>query len=354
MILRIACADTNLAYLERLTAVLGEEPDLRVSLYTETDALIRGASAGRFDVLLLDAAVYSPELPLECIPAVIFLGGETAVPAACAAYPVIRKYRRVSEIRRQILAICSENPRLSLGLGTGETGTAAICAVYSPVGGSGKTTASLIAAGRLAASGKRALYLNFEAFPSAPSAGGYLPASTGAGLSALFERLDGSDEQFRLFLESCVQEKEERFFYLRPLDTPNDYNAVTDKELSALLSKLRKTGLFDAILVDLDSAFDARTRAVFTLADTILLTERTDAHSVEKMRVFCGQTYLRDELGHKMKRVTNFVFDRSTVIDGFAPAIGRLSFANTADTAALISHKTASTESGFALSLFNA
>ncbi len=355
MIIRIACADTNSAYLERLAAVLGEEQDLHISIYTDPNALAAGANAGRFDVLLIDASAYTSDLPLDRIPAVIFLGGDTPIPTECAAYPVIRKYQRISEIRRRILEICSESPRLSLGFGGKETGLAAVCAVYSPVGGSGKTTAALVAAGRLAAAGKRTLYFNYENFPSPVSSGGYLPVTENPGLSALFERMDVPDEQFKLFLESCVAQKSDRFFYLRPLDTPNDYAAITDKELSALLSRLRTAGLFDVILLDLDSAFDARTRAAFTLSDTILLIERTDAHSMEKMRLFCAQNYLWDEYGHKIRRLANCVMGHSRVpTEAAAPLIGTMTYVNTADVAALINHKTAGAESGFALSLINA
>ena len=351
MMIRIACADTNTAYLDRLYAVLGEYPELHLSVYTDAAILCDAAKAGKFDVLLLDASIYTDALPLDRIPGVIFLGGETPIPAHCTHFPIIPKYRRISEIYRRILEICSENKKLSVGMGFGG-GSAAVITVWSPVGGAGKTTAALVAASRLAAHGKRVLYVNLEAFPSDSF---YFGHEAGVqGLSALMERLDDKEEHTKMFVKSCAKQKAENFFYLPHFDSPNDYAAVDAKELTALAALLRGCGYYDVLLFDMDSSFDARTRAMFGASDRILLVGRTDGASTAKLDAFLAQTYLVDEYGAKMMYLANFTPQAQTSVTGFAanlPSAGRMTYVNTTDSAALIGYKATGPESGFALRL---
>lgn len=346
MIIRIACADTNTEYLERLVEVLEETKELHVSMYSDAAILREHARAGRFDVLLLDPSMYSADLPVDRIPVTVMLAGDEPIPYACGTLPAIRKYQRISAIRTRLFEICSENKKLA-GAGTGFSGAAQVFAVYSPAGGAGKTTAALIAAQRLAAHGKRTLYLNLENFPSD---GVYLTADTGVGgLSDVMARLD--DKGAEMFLKSCIQTKCDNFFFLRHFDSPNDRSAMSAEECTQLLAMLRGCGAFDCILVDTDSAFDACVRAVFTAADKILLVERAEGSGAEKTAAFLAQTHIMDDYGLKMRRLINFAGPNTQSSGGGVPVIGRMTAVNTADTAALIAHKAGGADAAFALKL---
>ncbi|MBR3998478.1 MAG: hypothetical protein IKI93_09070 [Clostridia bacterium] len=230
MIIRIACADTNTEYLERLIDVLEDSAELHLSMYSDAAILRENAYLGRFDVLLLDPSMYSRDLPIEKIPVTIMLAGENRIPYECETLPAIRKYQHIVNIRRSILEICSKNPKFG-GTSNGVGGTAAVVAVYSPIGGAGKTTAALIASARLAAHGKRALYLNLEHFASD---GFYLTSQpSDSGLSAIMEQLGekGAD----LFMKSCIRTKADNFFYIKHFDSPNDWNVLSGEECAALL-----------------------------------------------------------------------------------------------------------------------
>lgn len=346
MIIRIACADTNTEYLERLIDVLEDSAELHLSMYSDAAILRENAYLGRFDVLLLDPSMYSRDLPIEKIPVTIMLAGENRIPYECETLPAVRKYQHIINIRRSILEICSKNPKFG-GSSNGVSGTASVVAVYSPIGGAGKTTAALIAAARLAAHGKRALYLNFEHFSSDAF---YLPAQpSDSGLSAILEQLGekGAD----LFMKSCIRTKADNFFYIKHFDSPNDWGVMSGEECTALLLLLRQSGAFDVIFVDMDSAYNDKTTAVFNAADKILLVERADKIGTQKMDAFLAQTHIMDEYSLKMKRLANYAAPGATATDGDIPCIGRLTTTSTADAAALISHKVSSPEAGFALLL---
>ena len=346
MIIRIACADTNTEYLERLIDVLEDSAELHLSMYSDAAILRENAFLGRFDVLLLDPSMYSRDLPIDKIPVTIMLAGENRIPYECETLPAIRKYQHIANIRRDILEICSKNPKFG-GTSNGPGGSAAVVAVYSPIGGAGKTTAALVAAARLAVHGKRALYINLEHFSSD---GFYLPSqSSDSGLSAIMEQL--GEKGVDLFMKSCIRTKADNFFYIKHFDSPNDWTVMTGEECSALLVLLRQSGAFDVIIADLDSAYDEKTAAVFNAADKILLVDRADKIGVQKMEAFLAQTHITDEYQLKMKRLSNYAAPGAPAADGKIPTVGRLTTTSTADAAALISHKVSSPEAGFALLL---
>ena len=346
MIIRIACADTNTEYLERLIEVLEDSAELHLSMYSDAAILRENAQLGRFDVLLLDPSMYSRDLPIERIPVTIMLAGENRIPYECDTLPAIRKYQRITGIRQSILEICSKHPKFGGG-NDGTGGSAAVVAFYSPIGGAGKTTAALVAAARLAAHGKRALYVNLEHFASD---GFYLPANAGeAGLSAVMEQLGekGAD----LFMKSCIRTKADNFFYIKHFDSPNDWVVMSGEECAALLLLLRQSGSFDVICVDLDAAYNDKTTAAFNAADKIVLVDRADKIGTQKMEAFLAQTHIMDEYSLKMSRLSNFAAPNTPAPEGPIPSVGRLTTTSTADAAALVSHKVSSPEAGFALTL---
>ena len=346
MIIRIACADTNTEYLERLVEVLEESAELHVSMYSDAAILREHMRAGRFDVLLLDPSMYSADLPVDSIPVTVMLAGDEPIPYACGALPTVRKYQRISAIRKRLFEICSENKKLA-GAGAGFSGAAQVFAVYSPAGGVGKTTAALVAAARLAAHGRRTLYLNLENFPSD---GVYLTADAGVGgLSDIMARLE--EKGVGMFLKSCIQTKSDNFFYFRHFDSPNDRAAMSAEECGQLLGLLRGCGAFDCILADMDSAFDACAKAIFSAADKILLVERAEGSGAEKTAAFLAQTHIIDEYGLKMRRLVNFAGPNTQSSGGTVPVIGRMTAVNTADTAALSAHKAGGADADFALKL---
>ena len=345
MLLKLAIADTNMDYLDRLTAVLEEYPDLRVSIYSDPEILADAISAGSFQALLLDPSMYLPNMALDSLPVVIMLEGETRIPYSCAEFPKTAKYQRISRIYQSILDICSD--KLSLGQSAARAGAATVLAFYSPIGGCGKTTVSLVAAAKLALSGYRVLYLDLEQFPSD---GCYLEQNSDKGLSELLALIEQKKDK-NLFLQSCIQQKSENFYYIRHFDSPNDYNAMDAKELEQLVTLCRTSGVADALVIDMDSRFDDNARKLFDLADKIVLVEKSDPIGSLKLQRFAGQSFIMDEYGDRMRRVLNFDLGRAPTQSCDIPIIGKLSMTHNADSASLINKAAGSAESAFALTL---
>ncbi len=342
MMIKIAIADTNVEYLERLTGVLDEYADLRISVFSDASYLSEGLAGGRYDVLLLDPSLYDRRLPLEKVPVTIFLTGETRVPYEMEEAPMIRKYQRISQIHQKLLEICS----LHLpGMGaSAREGHATVYAFYSPVGGAGKTTAALIAATRLSMQGKKTFYLNLEAFAGD---GCYLPAEDAEnGMSSLLERLSGKGNP-AMYMQSCLLAKNDNLHYMKHFDSPNDYAAMDIEDLEALIRLFRDFGAFDYVVVDMDSCFDAKAKCVFGLSDKVVIVEKDDAIGIGKMERFYAQTYILSEYGDKMARVLNFSTGREPGLSTELPLVGRIPATGGADSASLITTLSAGSAAAF-------
>lgn len=353
MIIRIAVADLNSEYVSRLTGVLEEHNDLRISGYSDIECLANAIDAGRFDVLLLDPSMYDPALRLDRLNAVIVLMSDTPIPNGCERFDTVRKFQKIGKIYSKILSICSEKLRFGAKAGIGMP--ASVLSFYSPVGGSGKTSAALIAASKLALCGHPTFYLNLESYPSDEF---YFTPGEQEGFSALLERIASGQPEatVSVFMRSCFQSRSDGFsenlFFMKHFDSPNDYEAIEPDELVTLIDLLRRAGGFEYIVIDTESGLGDKIKTVFAQSDRIVITEKQDAISRRKLESFYAQSYIIDEYGFKMSRIINFYNPNGKdVIQNSIPIIGYIGQINGVDCEALIKHKLECAEAGFALKL---
>ena len=339
-LLRVAIADSNSEYLNRLTIVLSEYSYIQVSQFDDKDSLDKAVSKGKCQVLVMDPSMYDYTLQLDKVQIVIMLTDGTRLPDACERYRRINKYQRIDRIYQQILEICSEKIE---NYGNDHGGKASVISFYSPVGGCGKTSVALITANKMALTGRRVLYLNLEPFPSDDF---FLPQTAGNSLSALLDHLSREGDH-TMYMQSCLLAKADNFSYMRHFDSPNDYSAMSTDELESLISVFCNSGIFDYVLIDTVSSFDQKIQSIFAVSDQIVLVERSDVISASKMNSFLKQTYLMDEFGDKMKRVLNFDNGKGTMLQTEIPLIGRLSSMGNIDGSSLIAAKTENVESGY-------
>jgi len=332
MIIKMAVADKNVEYVERILSVLEGYEDLSLSVYTEKGALEQALAVRNFDVLLFDCSVYEGQVQLrDSTLAVMLLDESVSVPETCRDFRKIHKYQRISRIYQQVLSLYAEICD-DAGSVVGQGGTISI-AYYSPVGGAGKTTLALAAATRLAMQGSRVLYLNLEEIASEDC---YLPQNAKKGLSELVTCL-GQKMNFSMKIQGLLQSKIEGLFYLNHFDSPNDIYELTGEEVTELLEQFSRSGLFDVLVLDLGIVLDTKLLHVFEFADKILLVEKADAIAVRKMGTFLAQAHIINEYGRKMYRVLNFDMGRGSAIQTQIPLIGKVNTVQNPDAAQLVS-----------------
>ena len=332
MIIKMAIADSNEEYLQRLLNVFEEYEELNLSIYTEKYALETALASKKFDIVLFDASLYDGQTAINRSSLAIMLMDESqGVPENCRDIPKINKYQRISRIYQQILALYAEVCK-ETGNVLGQRSVSMI-AFYSPVGGAGKTTLSLVAASKLAMQGYSTFYLNLEDVASDEC---YLPQNKEKGLSEIAAIL-GTDVKVSMKIQSLLQSKAENFYYVNHFDSPNDIYEMKGEKLTELLNQVGKSGLFDYVIVDMGVEMNERLQSIFEEVHKIVLVDKPDVISVAKMNRFLSQAHIINNYGKKMCRLLNFDNGRGTEAATDIPRIGRIGVAQNMDSGQLIS-----------------
>lgn len=192
---------------------------------------------------------------------------------------IIFKYQNVEIIVNSLLS------RLPSFLRAGK-----IIAVYSPIGGSGKTTVALGASILSSWEGKKVFYLNLE---SSSSSKVFLSGDSDQCLSHVLYYMKDSKDDLADKLEraNCFDPFYRIHYYLPPqsiLDLTEDMTS----EIRALLNCLRNSGQYDYIFIDMESCLDRNNLAVLEEADEILVIVVHCPLSVEKVQSLVRQMKL--------------------------------------------------------------
>ena len=344
--IKIALADSDLDYIGRLETVLNNYKELAISIYSEKKALENALASKKFDVLLFDPSIYEGQIEVGKDTLVIMLyDDELPVPDGCASYKKVKKFQRISTTYQQIMYEYSEYAqRKGIVIGGNKTRT---IAVYSPIGGSGKTTVALATALRLSLEGKKTFYMNLE---DAASDDCFLQSSSDKGLSEIAANL-GTNIDFTMKIQGILQQKNDCMFYLKHFDSPNDVYELSGDERIDLLEKIENTKLFDVIVIDMSSSLKAEELKIFEAVDSILLVERNSSISNNKMKLFLNQMHIINSNKSKMSRVINFNMGMGSRVESDIPVVGTINATQNPESAGFISWLAEQPATNFALDL---
>lgn len=331
MIIKIAIADSNYDYVQRLVNVLEGYQEFNISIYTDKTALELALTSKKFDILLFDPSIYQGQIDAkgDTLRIMLFDDSEN-VPETCAGFEKVYKYQRISKIYQQILerysVMCADK-----GIVVGEARTTSV-AFFSPVGGVGKTTLALATATKWANMGKRVFYLNLEDIASDEC---YLPQTAERGISEIAALL-GENINFSMKIQSLLMTKVEGMFYLNHFDSPNDIYEMKGSEVIELIHQIENTALFDYVVIDLGVSLSERTLSVFEAVEKIVIVEKNDSMSVAKLNRFYDQAHIINVYGDKMLRVLNFANNMGISMDTNIPQIGVINVVQTPDAAQFV------------------
>ena len=290
--LLIATADSD--YAEHLSRVLAEK-------YAEVFTITVCSTTERLqDVLVVngfDAALLEPSFTSACTASAVrlpLLLADEEGNALESSMKKVRKYQRVSAIAGNIMEYYAE---ISVGTDSCRTDKAHITAVWSPSGGSGKTTVSLALAAHRVLAGKQAVYLNLESFASTAA---YFP-DNGKSISKAFEKLDTNVQMFLMGIRQ--QDSGSGILYFCEPENYDDMNILTAEDIETL-TKACAEGV-DEVVLDLPSQCDGRVQAVLAFADTVLVVSDMSVTSQVKLRQFISQHNVFGKIQSKAVLVNN-------------------------------------------------
>ena len=292
--LLIATGDSD--YTEHLSRVLIENfaDTFEVNVCSSIDRLRDLLAVDKFDAALLEPFFTSAvDLGPVRLPLVLADDVSTAGESENNLRK-IRKYQRVSSLAGSILEYYAE---VSLGMGGFSASRGKITAVWSPAGGSGKTTVALLYSASRSSEGKQALYLNLEDFSSVSA---FFPEN-GKSISKAFEKMESN---LLLFLQGIRQQDgASGLMYFCSPENYDDINILKTKDLETLLNACAEG--IDELVVDLPASCGERVQTVFAAADTVFIVSDPSVISQAKLKQFTDQHTVFSEVKGKAVFIGN-------------------------------------------------
>ncbi len=328
MNIKVAIADRDEVYLERLGEGLQKNSDVICTRYSEQEAFLHALKNRKFDVVLFDPSMLeglegrTVDFSGVTVPVVLYAEG-TDLSGLPGNVEKIAKYQRISGIYRDMVDLFAS--KRSGGMTSRQSSM--VIAVFSPAGGTGKSTISFKLAGQLAAAGRRSLYVNLEDVPGTDA---FAAAGSTGGMDEFFSFVMDGEGDVGLKLEACAAELSPGLSFLPPFSSLMDANGTSADALTDMLDKAAQTARFSCVIVDLSAGLSEKNRAILNRADHIVLVEKPDPCTQAKMGRFLGQYNLMEDYGPKLARVQNFDIGREQLWSSCPyPVIGRIPFAGT-------------------------
>lgn len=171
-----------------------------------------------------------------------------------------------------------------------------IIMVYSPIGGSGKTTISLGLSAALSET-KKVLYLNTENLNTFSV---LLNNKEPLATSAAIEFREDSESIYKNVYHHI---RHEGFDYLPPFGVAASSVGISIDMLVKLAEGARASGDYDFVVVDVDSAYTDEKAELMSLADKVILVLLQDRLSASKMETLLNNACCND--GNKFIYVQN-------------------------------------------------
>ena len=300
MNIKIAILDSDINYLERLSGVFQQYDELSVSVFTKKDTLEQAMEQNTFQIILFHPDISESQMVFGAgVMPICLCDDETKNRKLYPHAAVIQKYQRISNIYKEILKCYAEYADDN-GMDFFQEGSAKAIAVYSPIGGSGKTTIALAVARKLHRMNKRVLFLSTEQFNSSSL---HFPVQE-EGITRLIEVL-GGNSNFQLTLKGILKENESGLFYIEGFSRLVDYEDVSCEEIETVINKIRQCDVCEFMIIDAGSSLDKITKTVLETADKIVLVQRNSEHADIKMKFFDTQVWVKEQK-ERMYVVKNF------------------------------------------------
>jgi len=291
--LNLLIADPDQAYVERLTAYLNNNDSQRftVSYVTTTDSLEkylhkRGSSV---DIVLANPQ-FSKSISLKYQVTIILLTDGRINILDKDKY-VISKFLRGDLIVSNLIEIYTKEHPEHLYLNASNRDIKTV-AVFSPIGGVGKSV--IAAGGSITAQkmGKNAFYLNLE---DSCSTDCFFDGSGFSSISELIYYLKEKKEQLHMKIEAitfkdpstCVRS-------IVPPESLSDIAELTEEEVEELILAIMKSNN-DLLFIDLSNQLSSKNLKALELADDILLIGAPNNMGIKRMTQFLKQIAVMEQ-----------------------------------------------------------
>lgn len=291
----VVIADENQTYSKALSEYLQGEYGQAFDIYcfTSTKSLIEHLETKQqTDILLVDLKLYNDSLKAYKVKTTIILtdaNTENDVNGMATLY----KYQLGDKIAKNILQSydSSGSERFSIH---SQPRNSKLIAVYSPTGGSGKSTIAYNLSRQYALQGKKSILVSMESFASMPI---FKSESKSHGLSYLMYLINNKTNNLQVKLDAIKDYDANANIYYIPRDANSlEYKGDNQAEIASLLEFFKIQSGYDSVIFDLDSSVSDRLMNVFKYCDVILNITSSDNISKNKHEGFNKQLNIYNDL----------------------------------------------------------
>jgi cellulose biosynthesis protein BcsQ len=266
--INLIIADADESYLQGVTAYITEKQSSKFNVHSFSDKNhLEGflSQNKKNDILLISPELFSDSFTEKGITLVAILS-TGRLSREFLSYEIVNKYQLGDSLVSNILNLFSDKST-DIIVHSGETNTRVI-SVFSPIGGSGKTTIAYGSALKLAESGLKVFYLNFENIPSTPA---FFETGSEFNLSHVFYYLKAKSKNLSLKIDGIrLEDAYSGIHYFNPPERLTDINDTKPEEYSMLINELKAMNCYDVIIIDTSPFLDKKNISILSDSDEIL------------------------------------------------------------------------------------
>lgn len=201
--------------------------------------------------------------------------------------------------------------------------------VYSPAGGTGKTTIAAALSIQCAEQGMKAFYLNLESIQSTEV---FFHSNNNRNLSYIFYYLKEMSSNLSFKMDG-IKSTDDGVQYFNSPVSPMEYEEINPEELERLIKGIKDMRCYDYVFIDMSSTFDMKNYKILNLCDHILMIILHEPIALYKSRVMLNELVKlsvsdKNTVSDKIITVINKYKDRSDegaeiCIEGY-PAAAKL------------------------------
>lgn len=284
MKIKLAILEKDKNYMQRIVSVFGTKYADKMEIYSFTDESVAMSmlSSASIDVLIASDKfeINVKNLPKKCSfayfvdsPNIDIVNDQRAI---C-------KFQKADLLYKQILDMYSDNVSRISELNFSDSSTKMIT-FASAAGGVGSSSLAAASAIHFSEAGYKTLYLNLERNSSTDV---FFTAEGQFDMSDIIFALKSKKSNFILKLESCVrQDKRGVYFYSAP-KIALDMLELNYEEMIQIISKLKQSGSYSYIIIDMDFSFTKDILNVYRQSHAlVLVSDGSEVSNVKTVKAY--------------------------------------------------------------------
>lgn len=295
--LNLIIADYDEEYLNSLYLYISSEykAAFEINCFSNEELLLDGLKEIRNKdnlVLVIDERMYDKSIENMGISTIILL----------VDYDIdendikfIHKYKDIEFFKDKVIRAYSENnPENTTKLQSNNAETT-IIPIYSPVGGSGKSTIAAAISVALSQQGKEVFYLNLEDIQSTDL---YFNGENNKNLSdVIFEVKDRAENFASKLVSSINVDKNTNVSYLNPTESIFDIEDMTEEDAKWLVEGICSVKKYNYIVIDMSSKYNSLYNMILKsdLTRNIICPIINDNTSLIKLEKYVSNISYRDQ-----------------------------------------------------------